>query len=297
MICKICGSNNLQKKIYLKDLKHKTTKEQFLLYRCKSCGVYNILHNKYDVIESEKYYPQTYSAFHNLNESRKDIDKTYSLNVVKGRLAWAKILNLKSHKKILDIGCGNGKNIEFLNRKYNTNIVGIEPNLHAVNKGIKNGLKIYNNTIENLDEREKYDLIYMLHVIEHLKDPVKSIKKAYNILNPGGQIIIGTPNTNSFERYIFRKYWDGWDTPRHLFIFNSNNIKSLLFQAGFKDINIYYEVYSLFNRSLNNFLEDKRLKKNKPLKILISKLNIFLAWILPFTRFSGAIQVIAKKPI
>ena len=136
----------------------------------------------------------------------------------------------------------------------------------------------------------------MLHVIEHLDNPNGSLQKIHNILKPNGKIVIGTPNAKTIDRILFRKYWDGWDTPRHIYVYNYKNLKALLEKNGFKNISVHYEIYSIFHRSLINIYKYKNKNPNKITKFLSSRINTLFSYILPLLNLSGAIQVIAEKP-
>jgi 2-polyprenyl-3-methyl-5-hydroxy-6-metoxy-1,4-benzoquinol methylase len=46
-------------------------------------------------------------------------------------------------------------------------------------------------------ELTNFDLVALWHVIEHLHEPRAALRQTYNLLRPGGQIVIGTPNVAS----------------------------------------------------------------------------------------------------
>lgn len=81
--------------------------------------------------------------------------------------------------------------LKNLNNKYWIKS-GIEINDFARMKAQNNGIKTYNS----LDElnKKKFDVITMIHVIEHLKNPVNFLKKITNNLKKNGYIIIETPD-------------------------------------------------------------------------------------------------------
>ena len=49
-----------------------------------------------------------------------------------------------------------------------------------------------------MDNQKKYDFIILLEVIEHLENPFFSLEKIHWLLNPGGYLIISTPNANDY---------------------------------------------------------------------------------------------------
>ncbi len=90
--------------------------------------------------------------------------------------------NLK-RKKVLDIGCGYGQCILYLRNK-GLDCYGLDPSNDAIEYCKSKKLK---TEISNLDKLDvfgniKYDFVIMNNVLEHLRDPVKIIKKIKKIL-------------------------------------------------------------------------------------------------------------------
>lgn len=294
MKCGICNSVSFKFLYGIKDIKHSTIDSEFDLFHCNKCKV-KLVVKDHKIVETSNYYPQEYKAYDSI-KIRKNNDKVFPLNVVKGRLAWAKHLDIKPISKILDIGSGNGANMLFLRNNYDVELTGIEPNHIAANIGKKQGLNIHIGYLDDFSAKEKFDIIYLTHVIEHLKDPVYSLKKINKMLKNGGKLVVCTPNTSSLERHLFRKYWDGWDTPRHIYMFNEKSIKIALNRADFKDIKIYYEIYSIFKRSYTNIYKSKGKKINSKItNKILSGIDLTLSYVLPNFKSSSAFQIIATK--
>jgi 2-polyprenyl-3-methyl-5-hydroxy-6-metoxy-1,4-benzoquinol methylase len=97
--------------------------------------------------------------------------------------------------KLLDIGCGKGEFMDFFySMGYDVN--GIEPdkrNAESINKKFKKEICI-NSIAEKAKLKDKYDVIYLCHVFEHLIRPdifLRSIKK---YISKNGHIFIEVPN-------------------------------------------------------------------------------------------------------
>jgi hypothetical protein len=54
------------------------------------------------------------------------------------------------------------------------------------------------------------------------------------LLRPGGLVAINVPNWESFDRQPFGPHWQGFDTPRHLYVFSRETLTAMLVQAGFR---------------------------------------------------------------
>lgn len=51
------------------------------------------------------------------------------------------------------------------------------------------------STAEHIDaDDESFDIVTILHTVEHLSDPQRTLKELYRILKPGGMIFLETPN-------------------------------------------------------------------------------------------------------
>jgi 2-polyprenyl-3-methyl-5-hydroxy-6-metoxy-1,4-benzoquinol methylase len=116
-----------------------------------------------------------------------------------------------SDKKILDIGCGAGDNARIIKSVYPlAKITGVTSSLSEYDIAKKNMdvcmcMDIEREHLPNIDEDEKFDVILFIHVLEHLVDPVTTIKKICvdsNYLKIGGKIIIALPNVANWrQRY------------------------------------------------------------------------------------------------
>ena len=77
----------------------------------------------------------------------------------------------------------------------------------------------------------KFDLITMVHVIEHFHDPLPAVLKMKKLLNPGGIVFIRTPlnDTEGLTRWHLTKF----HFSVHPIIFSQRSLKMLFQTAGF----------------------------------------------------------------
>jgi SAM-dependent methyltransferase len=76
----------------------------------------------------------------------------------------------------------------------------------------------------------------MSHVIEHVHDPVATLRSCYDLLVPGGVLYIDTPNIDALGLKNYGRLWPGLDAPRHLVLFNVSGLKQLLRTTRFDDL-------------------------------------------------------------
>ena len=132
---------------------------------------------------------------------------------------------------VLDIGAGTGSFV-LAARKEGWDTIGVEPSKkardHARDKGVL--LK------ESLDElsRERYSLITLWHVLEHLPDLESQIRKIIAILEKEGTIVLAVPNYKSWDARHYKQYWAAYDVPRHLWHFSGESISKIFNPFGFR---------------------------------------------------------------
>lgn len=138
-------------------------------------------------------------------------------------------------RRLLDVGCGNGR---FLARMLDLGwkVVGVEPDHQAVNVAWeKLGDDVFRGTLEEASFlEESFDAITMNHVIEHLWDPVSTLKECHRLLKSGGRLVVVTPNLYSLAHKLFREAWRGLEPPRHFFVFSSHSLQACAKRAGLR---------------------------------------------------------------
>jgi SAM-dependent methyltransferase len=78
-----------------------------------------------------------------------------------------------------------------------------------------------------------YDVIVMLDVIEHLRDPAAAVARAFELLAPGGLLVIETGDLRAPWARLLGRKWYFLDPPAHLFYLTHHGLTDLLRRAGF----------------------------------------------------------------
>ncbi len=202
-----------------------------------------------------KYYdPNNYISHsddsHSLLEKIYQLVKKYTLNKK------VKLINhyTNQEKKLLDIGCGTG---EFLIHAKNKNwkTVGVELNDQARQKASNKKIDTF-KSLDNLNN-QKFDIITLWHVLEHLPNLEDQILKIKSLLEKNGILIIAVPNYKSYDAKYYKQYWAAYDTPRHLWHFSQKAIKTIFAEKNFivKDtLPMYFDSYyvSLLSEKYKN---------------------------------------------
>jgi 2-polyprenyl-3-methyl-5-hydroxy-6-metoxy-1,4-benzoquinol methylase len=106
-------------------------------------------------------------------------------------------------KCVLEVGCGNGYSTERLEKLF-PNYTVIEPsikNIELTQKKTKNVFFV-ETLLEDLKLEGKFDYIFFLNIIEHVEDPIDSLKRLIPLLEDDGKIFISCPNCMSLNRRI-----------------------------------------------------------------------------------------------
>ena len=131
---------------------------------------------------------------------------------------------------ILDVGCGEGKFLWGLDSKkwQRTGVDFAEEALRLVKAKIHDITLLEGTIFSPQLQANKFDVITFWHVLEHLPDPLKVLERAYQLLRPGGWLIISVPNFASLQAHLFGRYWYAIDVPRHLYHFAPGPLEILL---------------------------------------------------------------------
>ena len=298
MICHLCKSNVHKVHKVVKKVK---------IYECLDC-----LLDFVDQVVSFK--------------SRSDKDDTnglynfaaYKVKEKKLRKTFAKLTDIivkyKKSGRVLDVGAGYGFFSSILHKKGNFLIETIEPNTdlyylqnipHTNNKKtLEDYLKWTNQRdraiLSKHDRSKRYDIIILMDLIEHLRNPMQSLKKLRELLTYDGILVIQTPNYMSLMARICRD-WAWWMIEDHKFFFTVKSLQKILNKTRFKtEYFLTYEDWYDFKKNLDgNFAG---IKNNYLRKL---KKGIFLIFFAPFyymfrqviwgLGYGGLMFVIAKK--
>jgi 2-polyprenyl-3-methyl-5-hydroxy-6-metoxy-1,4-benzoquinol methylase len=229
--CFVCSGNKFSNFLSLKD--YFLSQEKFSLIKCESCGLlYTLPRPNPDSIYNY-YNSEEYTSHNASDRSLKNLLYRQVRKVSISR----KLQLIKKYcerGKILDIGAGTA---EFLNycRAHDWAIAGVEPNTKAREISFeRHGIALLNEVDLSILEKGSMDVISMWHVLEHIADPVSQLEINHQLLDKNGLLVLALPNYESWDAYIYGRYWAAYDVPRHLYHFTSESVKLLAEKSGFR---------------------------------------------------------------
>ena len=135
----------------------------------------------------------------------------------------------------MDIGCGSGHLLTRA-KELGLSSEGLELNPHLVNELKAQGFTVSDKKIEEV--KQKYDLITMNHVIEHIDNLQEFLQSTGKALNNKGYLMLAFPYIYGIIPRILRTCWYGQGYGQHLNFFSIKSINLLLAKNQFEIIKI-----------------------------------------------------------
>lgn len=183
---------------------------------------------------------------------------------------------------VLEIGVGSGYLLNFLRKK------GLKVEGCDLSKRIslclkeKYNINVFNCWIDQVEEKQKYDVVVMNHILEHVDNPVYFLREVLKRMKSGGVLHLVVPNAGSWNACF--SSWINY-VPYHLLYFNKKSLINVLKQVGFVDLRIEtYEPFSgWFLTLLHTFLNKTKKHTNQIMynseKVKVGKRNSLKAHI------------------
>jgi 2-polyprenyl-3-methyl-5-hydroxy-6-metoxy-1,4-benzoquinol methylase len=214
------------------------------------------------------------SGFNNFDRYRK-----YQYNLIKNYVG----------SNILEVGSGDRSFTKqiLLNSQGKVNLLSIEPSKTLYDLAVKNDLKFPSNfTFSSIDLFDmgkefysKFDTIFMIHVLEHIKNDDLAIDHISHLLTPGGYLLIQVPAL----QWLFSEHDKSIGHYRR---YNKENLLNLVNLDKFKVEKLCYQDPIGIIGSLIYFKFKKiKLKSYDGLKLVNNQGSIYNNYIIPFEEF------------
>lgn len=228
MLCPIC--NDPDASIHLNVEDHTVSHERFSIRQCGACGFqFTSPRPAQDRIGSY-YFSDSYISHAEKASGIKD----HIYHWVRKMAIRSKCRMIQQHHysgNALDVGCGTGDFLAYLNQKGFV-AQGVEVSSAAREAARAKEVPV-SPALADVDPNTAFDVITLWHVLEHVPDPRTTLKDLFKRCSKGGLIVIAVPDNESWDCQHYGPLWAAWDVPRHLSHFRRKDIHRLLKEVGY----------------------------------------------------------------
>lgn len=147
---------------------------------------------------------------------------------------------------LVELGCGMGFLLDAF-RQDGWNVIGIEPDRgYCEFIASHHKLDARPTILENSGLPDgSADVVVFLHVIEHVPDPLNTLRAIHRLLKPGGHLVIETPRYDSLMFRLLRHRERSVSCDGHIYFFTTETLRQLYEKAGFEHRRLRYVGRSL----------------------------------------------------
>jgi SAM-dependent methyltransferase len=295
LICPICGGS-ARRQLYHETVTAEphaaTTRvddpegEHYRINRCLGCG---LVYSSPIFDEAGVAALYTHSPHTNVRPGEEDNVR----DTFRGYYRLARP-HLGGRKRILDIGCDMGLLLRMAAGDGFEELHGVEPNpmAAAVARAVPRS-RIVETFYESTEYPEDhFDLVTLIHVVDHLVEPIRLLTRVRRNLRPGGVVLAVVHNAGSLLARVLGERFPPYNLYHHYF-FTKRTLGLLFTRAGLEPV----WVGSTFNRYSLDFLVDKvPLVPGAVRRTARAALARIGLGGLPLTLPLGNIGIVARKP-
>jgi SAM-dependent methyltransferase len=272
---------------------------RFTVVACTSCGLKRTNPRPTpDTIGS--YYPDSYGPYHGSE------DKSPAPGLARGRLK--SLLGLETRLippigpgHLLELGSAHGAFLATAQAQ-GWSVEGIEFSAFAAEKAREQGFFVQVGSAETAEApATRPDVIAAWMVLEHLHEPLATLKRLREWIKPDGYLIFSVPDASSGVQRLFGEWSFDLQVPNHLYHYSPATLRKLLAASGWRVDRIRWQSNpQTFLRSIVFIAGDKHWPRTGRIaQVLASdprwgRVRALLGVLLGWTRQSGRIEVWAR---
>ncbi|MGD0291996.1 MAG: class I SAM-dependent methyltransferase [Candidatus Binataceae bacterium] len=207
------------------------------MYRCDACRTSFVSPTPSDDVLSEFYRKFHLSleegGEYEIVESRMSADFPVKVRLVEN------LFPEGSGRRLLDVGCGKGFFVKHC-RDIGIDAQGVDLSRSAIKFAVDTlQVPAKAGTLSQMKgELGVFDAITFWATIEHVPDPLKTLRDIYSVLRPGGRLFLDTGVGDDWLDRILPGHVQWYDPPQHLFVFSTTGMSRALEQVGFRVIDV-----------------------------------------------------------
>jgi 2-polyprenyl-3-methyl-5-hydroxy-6-metoxy-1,4-benzoquinol methylase len=231
--CVLCGARDARR-VYMQ--------AYFPVVRCKSCGLL-YADEHFSEVDLEGFYSGNYYERAYVLHP-KEIDQKLARDYAQ---LIERVISGRKEGKLLDFGSARGSFLaELIVRGHaeNWDLLGIDINPDEIRLGEEAGLPVMCSELFAAEfEDETFDVVTAFSVIEHMQDPMGTLKELARVLKPGGNLVVIVPNgdcllvrlaiiAGQLSRRLFRSFTDKVFHEEHFYYFTKKTFASMCYDVG-----------------------------------------------------------------
>jgi 2-polyprenyl-3-methyl-5-hydroxy-6-metoxy-1,4-benzoquinol methylase len=222
--CDVCGSPNPRFIL-------NSTGLDGPLVECVNCGLRYVGARRSALTFGNSTAEETAARVRAANQNFRylRLEEEHRLAMLNAKWRLDLIRRIKPSGKLLEIGCARGDFLRVARERFD--VCGVEPNPELADSSSQVA-PVYRDVIERTPW-SGFDIVASFHVIEHVDSPCSFIQAAVQRLNPGGLLVIETPNIDSIPFKLMKARWRQF-IPEHYFFFSPKTISRLLSDHGLR---------------------------------------------------------------
>jgi SAM-dependent methyltransferase len=241
-ICPFCGGGAPFREFEAREMMF-GSRERFTYHECGECASLHIARVPADLA---RHYPGDYYSFRPafLKQPRgvwlrRIYARWVTATVERARgyayhrhafLYWTPLCGITLDSRILDLGCGGGVLLTRMRSFGYSDLTGADP--YAPGEIDAPGFRVRRAELAAVEDR--FDLIMMHHTLEHVADPLSTLRAARERLRPGGKVLVRIPLAGSAAHRKYGADWFNLDAPRHLAIPSIAGMERVGARAGLR---------------------------------------------------------------
>ena len=234
-------------------VKHPVAGGTYRLRRCHECDLVHLTPRLDDdqlaTLYGEEFYFPRESAFGAIAEAVKELIQDARRHVVEKRARVG---------RVLDVGSGDGAFVHHM-ASHGWDAVGLDFSPAASELAARRGLRgrfLMGSLADHDLPSGSFDAVTLWQVLEHIGDPVSMLRRAHDLLRPGGLLIASVPNIEGLSAVLTRERWWGLDVPRHLVHYTPATLRRVVSASGLRVLDVrhfslQYDPYALLHSSLD----------------------------------------------
>jgi SAM-dependent methyltransferase len=149
------------------------------------------------------------------------------------------VRSFQSGGKLFEIGCATGGFLRQAKEYFEAK--GTDVSEFAIQAAREKGLDVRCGEFEASQvDAASYDVFVLFDTIEHLPDPIDTLRKVSECLRPGGVVFLTTGDSASLTARVCGSRWRLMTPPQHLWFFSRQSLTELLSDLGFEVLRVSY---------------------------------------------------------